>query len=103
MIVEFQALNDMIAEAEADINVRLQVARIRDRAAAHVKPGYRTKPAREIGFVGRSASDPGQVESLSATGEGQMYSVGLGFCRTYAHKPPFVCRGGSTDLDANDE
>jgi hypothetical protein len=103
MIVEFQALNDMIAEAEAGINVRLQVARIRNRAAAHVKPGDRTKLAREIDFIGGSASRPGPVESLSATGEGQMYSVGLGFCRTYAHKPPFVCRGGSTDLDANDE
>jgi hypothetical protein len=41
MIVEFQTLNDMIAEAEADISMGLQVARNRDRAAADVKPGDR--------------------------------------------------------------
>jgi hypothetical protein len=103
MIVEFQALNDMIAEAQADISVGLQIGQLRDRAAAHVKAGDRTRLAREIDFIGGSASRPGPAESLSATGEGQMYSVGLGFCRTYAHKPPFTCRGGSTDLDANDK
>ena len=33
---QLQTLNDMISEAEAHISVGLQVARIRDRAAAHV-------------------------------------------------------------------
>jgi hypothetical protein len=58
MIVELQTLNDVIAEAEADISMGLQVAWSRDRAAAHVKPGNRTKLAREINFIGRSASHP---------------------------------------------
>jgi hypothetical protein len=103
MIVEFQALNDMIAEAEADISVGLQIGQLRDRAAAYVKAGDRTKLAWEIDFIGGSASRPGPAESLSATRKGQMYSVGLGLVGTYAQKPPFVCRGGSTALNANDE
>ena len=103
MVVEFHTLNDMILEPDTDIAVRLQIARQRRRAATHIEAGHRPKLAREIGFVGRSASDPRPVESLSATREGQMYSVGLGLVRTYAYKPPFVSRRGSAALNANDE
>jgi len=60
MIVEFQTRNDMIAEAEADVSMGLQVARSRARAAADVKPGDQTKLAREINFIGRSASQVGE-------------------------------------------
>jgi hypothetical protein len=102
MIVEFQALNDMIAEAEADISVGLQIAQLRDRAAARVKAGDRTKLAREIDFIGGSASRPGPAESLSATKEGQIYSIGLSFCWAYAHEPPFMRRSSSTELHTDD-
>jgi hypothetical protein len=102
MIVEFQALNDMIAEAEADISPGLQIAPIRDRAAAHVKAGDRTKPARKIDFIGCLAPHPGPAEALSATKEGQIYSIGLSFCWAYAHEPPFMRRSSSTELHTDD-
>jgi hypothetical protein len=101
VIDEFHALNDMIAEADTYIGVRLYVARRRGRAAAHIDPRHRAKSAREIGFVERSAFYPGPAEALVAAGEGQMDSVGLGFCRTYAHEPAFMRSGGSADGRAN--
>jgi len=101
VIVEFHALNDMIAEADADIGVRLDVARRRGRAAAHSHSRYRAKPVRKIVFVGCSPSDPGPGETLSVAGEGQIDAIGLGFCRTDAHEPAFMRSGDSADGRAN--
>ena len=45
VIVEFHALNDVIAEPDTDIGVRLDVVRRRCRAAAHSEPRHGVKPA----------------------------------------------------------
>ena len=52
MIVEFHALNDVIAEPDADIGVRFDVARRQDRTAAHGEPCHRVKPTGEVDLVG---------------------------------------------------
>ena len=99
VIVEFHALNDMIAEPDAEIGVRLDVARHRGRPAAHGKPCDRVKPARQVDFFGRPALDPGPAVSLPAAGEGQMNAVGLGLCRTDARELAIV--RGSPDRSAD--
>ena len=99
VIVEFHALNDMIAEPDADIGVRLDVSGHRGRAAAHGEPRHGVKPAGEIDFVGGPALDPGPAVPLPAAGEGQMNAVGLGLCRTDARELAIV--RGSPDRSAD--
>ena len=77
MIVEFHALNDMIAEPDADIGVRLDVSGRRGRASAHGEPRHGVKPAGEVDFVGGPALDPGPTVALLAAGEGQMNATRL--------------------------
>ena len=99
VIVEFHALNDMIAEPDAEIGVRLDVARHRDGAAAHGQPCDGVKAARQLDFVGCPALDPGPAVSLPAAGKGQMNAVGLGLCRTDARELAIV--RGSPDRSAD--
>ena len=94
VIVEFHALNDMIAEPDADIGVRLDVARHRGSAAAHGEPCNGVKPARQVGLIRRAALDPGPAVPLPAAGEGQMNATRLGLCPTDADEPAVV--GSST-------
>ena len=51
VIVEFHALNDVIAEPDTDIGVRLDVGGCRGRAATHGDPRHRVKPAGEVDLV----------------------------------------------------
>ena len=90
VIVEFHALNDVIAEPDTDIGVRLDVGGCRGRAAAHGELCDGVKPAGEVDFVGGPALDPGPAVSLPAAGEGQMNATRLGFCRTDADEPAVV-------------
>src|SRR6516162_8302080 len=102
MIVEFHALNDMIAESDTDISVRLYVARRCGCAAANIELCHGAKPGRKVDFVGRAALNPGPTEALSAAGKDQMDPIGLGFCRTYTHEPAVMCCGGHGDKYAKD-
>jgi len=45
VIVKFHTLDDVIAEPDTDIDVRLDVGGRRGRAAAHGEPRHRVKPA----------------------------------------------------------
>jgi hypothetical protein len=90
VIVEFHPLNDMIPEPDADVRVRLDVARGRGRAAAHSYPCHGAKPAGQVDFVGCPAFDPGPAEPLAIAEEGQINAIGLGLCRTDAHEPAVV-------------
>jgi len=99
VIVEFHALNDMIAEPDAEIGVRLDVAPHCGRAAAHSEPCDGVKPAGKVDFVRCSVPDPRPAVSLPPAGEGQINAIGLGLCRTDSHEPPFV--HSSTDGDAS--
>ena len=101
VIVKFHALNDMIPEPDTDIDVRLDIARHRDGAAAHGEPCDGVKPARQVDFVGCSALDPGPTVSLPAAGEGQMNPTRLGLCRTDADELAVV--GSSTGDGDTDE
>ena len=56
----------------------------------------------EIGFITRSAHNPGPAEALSAAGESQMNSIRFGFYRTYTHEPAFMCDGSGGTKHAND-
>ena len=99
VIVEFHALNDMIAEPDADIGVRLDVSGRRGGASAHGEPRHGVKPAGEVDFIGGPALDPGPAVHLPAAGEGQMNAVGLGLCRTDARELAIV--RGSPDRSAD--
>ena len=94
VIIEFHALNDMIAEPDADIGVRWDVSGRRGRASAHGEPRHGVKPVGEVDFIGGLALDPGPTVSLPAAGEGQMNAIRLGLCPTDADEPAVV--GNST-------
>jgi hypothetical protein len=98
VIVEFHPLNDMVPEPDADIGVRLDVARGRGRATAHGYPRHGAKPDGQVDFVGCPGLYPGPAEPLAVAGEGQMNAIGLGLCRTDAHEPAIV-RSGTGDAD----
>jgi len=100
MIVEFHPLNDVIAEPDADIGLRLDVARGRGRAAARSYPCHGAKPAGQVDFLGCPALDPGPAEALPVAREAQMNAIGLGLCRTDGHEPAIV---RSSAGDANEE
>src|SRR5215472_7962150 len=99
VIVKFHPLNDMIAEPDADISVRPNIAGCRARGAAHCEPSDGAKPAGKVDFVRCSVPDPRPAVSLPPAGEGQINAIGLGLCRTDSHEPPFV--HSSTDGDAS--
>src|SRR5215813_13730607 len=90
VVVEFHPLNDVIAESDTDVGMRLDVTRRRGGAATHGEARHGVKPAGEVDFVRRSAPDPRPAESLPAAIEGQINPIGLGLCRTDAHKPAIV-------------
>jgi hypothetical protein len=96
VFIEFQPLNDVIAEPDTEISVRLSVAWNRDRAAAHVEAGHPRN------FRGRSVSlgvraliqdqlNPCRPERV------KFISIGLSFCWADAHKPPFM-RSNTIDV-----
>jgi len=58
VIIEFHALNDMIAEPDADIGVGLNITRRRSGVAAHIDARNGVKPERKIHFIRGSPSDP---------------------------------------------
>ena len=100
VIIEFHALNDVIAEPDTNISMRLDVAWGGGGATTQGEPRDGVKPARQVDFVGRPALDPGPAEPLPAAGEGQMNATRLGLCRTDADEPAVV--GSSTsDRDAD--
>ena len=102
VIVEFHTLDDMVAEPDTDIGVRLYIARRWGRSAADIDPPHGTKAEREIDLVGRLALNPGPAEPLSVAVETQMDSYGLGFCWTDAHEPSLMRSRGSADRRAHD-
>src|SRR5215813_4485345 len=66
VVVEFHPLNDVIAESDTDVGMRLDVTRRRGGAATHGEARHGVKPAGEVDFVRRSAPDPRPAESLPA-------------------------------------
>jgi hypothetical protein len=52
VIIEFHPLNDVVAEPDTDISMRLDVARGRSAAATHGEARHEVKPAGEVGLIG---------------------------------------------------
>jgi hypothetical protein len=94
VVVEFQALDDVVAVAQADIGMRLLLVRQRHGLAANVDSADRPKAVGQCALIRRFSAGPHPAERSARTRELNVHSAGLRLGGADSHEPSIVRRRG---------